>query len=106
MNDASKDVSINKYKKHNVVGIVFRNNIFKRITKTNYVMFGLEGDRLYFLESNEYTGYKLSDLTYNKRRIQVSASDFVKVAKAFFGDHDLKCDSQKNMYYIEKKEEY
>lgn len=97
-----KEVSITmqKAKERKQTSFRFGNNCFLRISKSGYIVFALVGNRIYFKESTDKVGYRLTARTNEavcfKTNVQLDN---------FVGDYDLKWDSKERLNYIEKKVE-
>ena len=86
------------------VSVTFRNNVYAKITKNEYVAIAVSGARLYFREYSPAEGFKLT--SYNKARtscvfrIPESALDLSKT-RISTGDYRLQYDPSMKMYYID-----
>lgn len=82
--------------------IHFHNKSGERITKTGYVAFGIDGDRLYFVEAESHEGFKISKSKneYNGTT-QVSDEAFVKWARVRRGAYSLHQDSKSGLHYVQ-----
>ena len=82
------------------VGITIRNKQYEHF-KSGYVMFGIDGDKLYIAEASFDVGYKMSKAnTADARYIQVMDNAFVEWAHNHIGDYRLDQDSKSGLYYI------
>lgn len=77
----------------------FRNEIWKCITNTDYVVFAPCKGRMFFKESDSRNGYKLciSGPTPNRYMFTTIMGD-----TDFIGDYELKYDDFLELYYIER----
>lgn len=76
----------------------FRNNSFLRFTKTDFMEFAATGTRIYFRESNEKNGFKLSTPSNDGKNKTVKT--VVNLDK-FIGDYELLWDSKERLNYID-----
>jgi len=83
----------------------FHNFAAKRISNSNYVMFGIDGDRLYFAESDSTSGFKMSAKCEDKRMAtsQISDDKFVEWAREHRGEYTLHQDAGSGLYYIDTR---
>ena len=101
------DVSINLVTadfKPSRVSITFRNNVYLKITKNNFLVCGLQGTRMYFKAAAPAEGFKLS--TFNKDKssciIRVQERQLpISKNKIEIGDYKLEFDSNLKLYYID-----
>lgn len=98
---ANSDVSITAGKDLDRVTITFRNELWKCVTLTDYVKFGVIKNRIVFAEGEERTGFKLvkSKGTEGSRYLYIGHKPLVE----FEGDYELKYESFHDYYYIEKE---
>lgn len=109
--DFLEDISINYYlngKKSNAnrVEIVFRNNCFMKITKTNFITIAPVGERLYFKEEAAQTGFKLNNRSRkqnsNTRQIGLSGQyKTIEWAETHTGDYPLLFDTDNGLWYVD-----
>ena len=101
---ASAGVSKKGNKRGERVCIHFYNKSAKRVTQTGYLMFGIDGDRLYFCSTDSVSGYKVSSKAYQDTGVvQSSDSTLVEWAKTRRGSYTLHQDSKSELYYIQGK---
>ena len=82
--------------------IHFHNKSGERITKTGYAAFGIDGDRLYFVEADNTEGFKISTAkNEHNGNTQVSDEAFVEWAKSRRGAYALHQDSKSGLHYIQ-----
>lgn len=82
--------------------IHFYNYTSMKVTGTEYVMYGIDGDRIYFAESDNISGFKLTTQTENRIAIsQVTDPKFVEWCRAHIGGYKLRLDSSSGLYYAE-----
>lgn len=83
--------------------IVFRNKKGEHF-KSGYVMLGIDGDRLYFCETDARTGYTLTKGNSNHNRyLQCSAPTAFDWARMHIGDYRLDQDAKSGLYYIDAR---
>ena len=84
--------------------IHFHNKSKDRVTTTGYVMLGIDGDRLYFSETDSTTGFKISSQgNTDNGTLQVSDDNLLNWAKQRRGAYALHQDSKSGLYYIQAK---
>ena len=84
------------------VCIHFHNKSAQRITKTGYVMFGLDGDRLYFCEADNISGYKITmKEKYDNGTAQISDTTLMNWVAPRRGAYSLHQDARSGLYYIQ-----
>lgn len=84
------------------VTITFHNYAAKRISNSAYIMFGLDGDRLYFAEAEQSNGYKLtSDTDFRIAVTQVTSDVFVEWVRKHIGGYTLHQDVKSGLYYVD-----
>ena len=97
----STDVSIsmNKNGKNKMqTHFRFRNNCFLRFTKNNYVEFAVTGARIYFRESNQKNGYRLTCKSKDGKACSFkTGKDLSKIV----GDYELLWDGNEKLNYID-----
>ena len=97
----STDVSIsmNKNGKNKMQAhFRFRNNCFLRFTKNNYVEFAVTGARIYFRESNQKNGYRLTCKSKDGKACSFkTGKDLSKIV----GDYELLWDCNEKLNYID-----
>lgn len=100
-----EDISItyvNKTDKKDVCNLTFRNLVDKKITKTQYVEIAIDETRMYFRETNEKIGFKV---TKKKDGINGYCSirdrQALEFAKYHGGDYDLMYDKENELFYVE-----
>ena len=101
IDDVSIGISKNGDNKDRVQ-LTFRNKKWEHF-KTECIMFGIDGDKLYFCETDARTGYKLSknkQNTCNNRYVQCTDDSFVAWARLHIGDYRLDQDSKSGLYFI------
>lgn len=76
----------------------FRNNSFLRFTKNDFMEFAVTGSRIYFRESNEKNGFKLSSPSQDGRNKSIKT--VINLDK-FIGDYELLWDSLNRLNYID-----
>lgn len=100
------DVTISTIK-DGEISIIFRNEVDKKITRTGYMVIGIdtEHDRIYFRESDEHEGYLISRHSHSKARKVNGRTRLVNRAltealKGYKTDYKLNLDYQRQMAYI------
>lgn len=91
--------------KNNIHSVVtFINKSWKKVSRTCFLQFGIQGTRLYFREANAKVGYKLS-LSANGENatIKVVSSVLPLNKNIEEGDYWLEYDNQLGLYYIDVK---
>jgi len=85
----------------------FRNNCDKCFSKNGYLTFALTADKIYFAESDDKTGFKLSrkSVTSNTAAINVSLDEQengfnLKRSNSWIGDYSLEFDSVEKLWCI------
>ena len=106
-NNSGSDVtlSVTRYigRDEHVV-IKFRNHSYAKITKTNSMVLGISGTRLYFREALTTEGFTLT--SFNKIKstahFKVSMSQLkLSSTKIELGDYNLQYDTSQKLYYID-----
>lgn len=84
------------------VMIHFHNKSGDRVTKTTYVAFGIDGDRLYFIEADNHEGFKITKgkSEYNGT-CQVSDESLLEWARIRRGSYTIHQDSKSGLHYIQ-----
>lgn len=101
---ASAGVTSEGKKRDRRVCIHFHNKSIERITKTKYVMLGLDGDRLYFCEADSVSGYKITvKEKYGNGTAQISDPTLLKWVSTRRGAYSLHQDVKSGLYYIQAK---
>ena len=84
------------------VCIHFHNKSAQRITKTGYVMLGLDGDRLYFCEADNVSGYKITmKEKYENGTAQISDTTLMNWVSSRRGGYTLHQDAKSGLHYIQ-----
>lgn len=100
-NFSKSDVSITVNKNGNnkiQYSLRFRNNSYLRFCKNDFVEFAVTGTRIYFRESNEKNGFKLTNSSNNNKN--KGFKTIVNLEK-FIGDYELLWDSHERINYID-----
>lgn len=81
----------------------FRNNCTKKITKTNYIMFGVDTERcrIYFQSGTSVNGYKFKVYTSSGSSFIRSKNLYAKEFKPGSGTYDLLFDEEEKLNYIQ-----
>lgn len=87
------------------VVVHFHNKSAERITKTGFVVFGIEGDWLYFREAESGEGFKITTSSHNSSigTSQCQDPHFAEWARNRRSGYSLHKDAVDGMYYIEAK---
>lgn len=87
------------------VVVHFHNKSAERITSTGFVVFGIEGDYLYFREAESGEGFKITTGLRNATigTSQCQEPHFVEWARNRRSGYSLHKDENNGMYYIEAK---
>lgn len=99
-----KDISFNRCvnKNREYVSLTMRNNVSKTIAPTGYVIFAIDGERVYFSEATEEIGYKLSDKgTSGSVSTQIYNDDFTKFIRYHAGDYNIEYDFKNKLYFVD-----
>lgn len=80
----------------------FRNNSYLRITKNDFIEFAVTDSRIYFRESNNKDGFKLTSKSNNDKNASLKT---VVDLSQYIGDYDLMWDKELQLNYIKLKEE-
>ena len=86
------------------VVIRFRNDVYLKITKNEFLKCGLQGTRLYFKETSPTEGFKLTSFNKNKSSCLTRISEEllpISDTKIELGDYKLQYDPNLKMYYID-----
>lgn len=101
------DVTISTIK-DGEISIIFRNEVDKKITRTGYMVIGIdtEHDRIYFRESVEHEGYLISRRSHSKARkvngrTRLVNRTLTEALKGYKTDYRLNLDYRRQMAYIE-----
>lgn len=101
------DVTISTIK-DGEISIIFRNGVDKKITRTGYIVIGIdtEHDRIYFRESLEHEGYLISRRSHSKARKVNGRTRLVNRAltealKGYKTDYRLNLDYLRQVAYIQ-----
>ena len=84
--------------------LTVRNNCDRKIGMSGYTVVAIDGDKLYFSNSSETVGYKLTSngKGYNKA-VSFTDHDLYKWAEGREGSYDLLFDSEINYWYIDTR---
>jgi hypothetical protein len=100
------DVTISTIK-DGEISIIFRNEVEKKITRTGYIVIGIDTEhgQIYFRESNEHEGYLISRRSHSKARkvtgrMRLVNRALVEVLKGYKTDYKLNLDYLRQMAYI------
>lgn len=114
--DGRKDIyiSINKHKTkprfkdlksrdYTTMNMSFRDGIEKTITKTGYIMFGVCKNRLYFKETSDNEGYKVTSKGGTTASTSMHIGSDAEKVFAPYAKHEfhLKYDDFQELYYVE-----
>lgn len=80
----------------------FRNNSYLRITKNDFIEFAVTDSRIYFRESNNKDGFKLTSKSNHDKNASLKT---VVDLSQYIGDYDLMWDKELQLNYIKLKEE-
>ena len=87
--------------------IVFGSKAFADLNlKDDRISFAVQGSRLYFREDSR--GWKLtrnSKSSHDKRRLQITHDVLWKIVSAYAGCYLMQYDTEKQLYYVQFKEE-
>ena len=81
--------------------VYFHNKSGERISKTGYVMFGIDGNRLYFCEADKISGFKLTVQNSENCCAQATDKMLVDWISKHIGEYSLNQDSKSGLYYVE-----
>lgn len=85
--------------------IIIRNNLYKKFD-SEYLMFGIDGTRLYMKASDSKSGYKMCDTTSAwNRYVKVHDSTFADWCSNHRGNYSLSYDTELGLNYIETSKE-
>ena len=103
------EIKLNKDKQRDYVAILFRNGVIDDI-KTKYLRIGTDSNRIYFMASNDATGWAIQqDKTQNgiTKKVQIgSNNELYNIIRKrnLFGIYDMQIDED-NILFIQGKEE-
>lgn len=84
---------------------IFRNNSFRAISETGYIVVAIEGTRLYFKGETKEFGFKLSQHSKETNRYcriqDMSLTDWAQYKQ---GEYPLRFDREHHLFFIETKE--
>lgn len=86
------------------VSVHFYNKVNEQIAPGNYILFAIDGDRLYMQAGEEKEAFKISSSAKSSKFAQVSDPVFVDWVRNRIGNYSLYQDSKSGLYYIEAKE--
>lgn len=99
------DVTIKVIKAKNnddSVQIAFKNNCYKSISETEYLVPAISGNCLYFKSSDKEEGFKLSSTRTNiTRYTRIRDKKLANWVKIREGGYDLKFDRYQHLFYID-----
>jgi hypothetical protein len=99
--DVTIKLGNDKRRRKSRVVIIFRNDVWKKITDSGYLKMGVDGNRIYFVQGLMSNGYKVTTIgNCNNRYIQL----YTDLLNEFEGDYTLKRDAKTNLIYIQKGE--
>lgn len=99
---SKEDVSISLTgKKKLSTSIILRNNADRKLTKSGYVVVAIDKDRLYFKESHQNEGYKLSTKAMTTSTFAINSEELNDFALTHSGDFPLLYDKENKLYYID-----
>ena len=87
--------------------ITFKQNSHLRITRTQHIVFAIDGTKLYFREASEFEGFKLcSGCSKNKPKKATSFTikvhpTMLPLSKIEAGAYNLELDKYLGLYYID-----
>ena len=100
-----EDVSItyvSRTDKKDVCNITFRNLVNKKITKTQYIEVAIVGNRMYFRETNEKLGFKISKKQDGiNGYCSIRDRRALEFAKYNSGEFNILYDKENELFYIE-----
>lgn len=82
--------------------ITLKNKASIRVIQTGYAIAGVDGDRLYFAESDRTNGYKLVG-DENRATFQISNPKFIEWVRERKGGYTLHQDANSGLYFIETR---
>lgn len=92
-------------RKRDSVQFTFRNNCFRAISETGFVVVAIEGTRLYFKGETKELGFKLTKSTKETNRFtRIKDIDLTKWVKDRQGEYPLLFDKEHHLFFIETKE--
>lgn len=107
-NDLDVSVKITNSKeerKRNYVQFAFRNNCFRAISETGFIVVAIEGTRLYFKGETKELGFKLTKSTKEANRFtRILDEDLTNWVKDRQGEYPLLFDKEHHLFFIETKE--
>lgn len=76
----------------------FRNECFKKIAKSGYIVFAINNNKVYFNESTESRGFKLTNISKlgDKASFQCNG-----LKEPIVGNYDLEYDKVNKLYFID-----
>lgn len=82
--------------------IHLHNYASQRVSTSGYVVFGIDGDRLYIKDSDSLLGFKLTTQTDGRNAIlQVSDKNFTEWCRNHIGGYMLHQDGETGLYYCD-----
>ena len=100
---SNADVSISLVgKKELATSIILRNNADRSISKTDYLVVAISGEKLYFKEAIAELGYKMScHSSKMTKAVSIKDDELNDFALTHSGDYKLQFDREKNLFYID-----
>lgn len=100
---SKEDISISLVgKKETAVCIIFRNNVERSISKTDYVTVAVSGERLYFKGETEEVGFKMSKrANESTAKTTIKNEALIKFVTTHSGDYKLQYDRELNFFYVD-----
>lgn len=93
-------------RKRDYVQFAFKNNCFRAISDTGFVVVAIEGNRLYFKGETKELGFKLSKSTKETNRFTRIKDDNLTIwVKDRQGEYPLLFDKEHHLFFIETEEE-
>lgn len=100
--EADVSAHVGKSNKREIASFTFRNDCWKKFD-AGYIMFGIDGDRLWFAGADNTTGYKLSTAASGciNRYAQCNDPALVEWVHNHLGDYELHRDTKSQMCFID-----
>lgn len=92
-----------KKSKKERISFRFRNGVFKKITSTDYMVFAVVNNRIYFKESDKIKGFKLTGFGKESDSCSIQATGNYPVLE---GNYLVEYDKKEHLYFVdlEKKD--
>lgn len=105
--EPQSDVSIRKADMEDKIRarFIFRNGANDKISETDYMVYAIYKNKIYFKGADEHTGLKMTanNTKCGNRYVQINREEDAVDIWDFLGDYKLMFDEKKKLYFIQGK---